>query len=190
MSEENLTIPTPADIAPAAQSDASPVEPAQADPPADAPEVDSTDWKAEARKWEQRAKENKSASERLAEIEEANKSEAEKAAERLANAEKAAADLESKVLRRDLAIEHKLSVADAALLDGITDEDSLRSLAARLEPVDGPRSPAPNPAQGSSASGVQPNRQLTAQDIKDMTPAEINEARKDGRLDDLLGGTR
>jgi membrane protein involved in colicin uptake len=135
------TIPTPADIAP--------VEPAQATPE---PAVEP-DWKAEARKWESRAKENKGAAERLAEIEEANKSAEQKAAERLAVAEKAAAEAEAKVLRRDIAIEHKLSAADAALLDTITDEAALRSLAARLTPSDEPagaRTPRPDPNQGKS----------------------------------------
>src|SRR5690606_27453783 len=49
-----------------------------------------TDWKAEARKWEARAKENSEAAKRLAEIEEASKTEAQKQAERMA-------ELESKV---------------------------------------------------------------------------------------------
>ena len=46
-----------------------------------------TDWKAEARKWEQRAKENSEAAKRLAEIEEASKTEAQKQAERTAQLE-------------------------------------------------------------------------------------------------------
>lgn len=133
--------PTPADIAP--------VEPAQATPePAAEP-----DWKAEARKWESRAKENKGAAERLAEIEEANKTAEQKAAERLAAAEKAASEAEAKVLRRDVALEHKLDPADAALLDNITDEAVLRALAARLAPSNEPgaRTPRPDPNQGKSS---------------------------------------
>ena len=62
-----------------------------------------TDWKAEARKHEQRAKENlakakdnEAAAQRLAELENANKTEAEKAAQKLADAEKRAAELEAK----------------------------------------------------------------------------------------------
>jgi len=99
-----------------------PVEPARAE----------TDWKAEARKWEQRAKENSAAAKRLAEIEEANKTEAEKTAERLAKAEQAAAEAEARALRRDIALEHKLSKDDAALLDAVTDEEAMRHLAERL----------------------------------------------------------
>src|SRR5690554_217731 len=97
-------------------------EPARAD----------VDWKAEARKWEKRAKENAEAAKRLAEIEEAQKSEAEKVAERLAKAERAAAEAEARALRREIALEHKLSKEDAALLDAVSDEDAMRRLAARL----------------------------------------------------------
>jgi hypothetical protein len=54
MSTEAAPIPTPADVAPAREPAAATTE-AQ---PADPPKADDTDWKAEARKWEQRAKEN------------------------------------------------------------------------------------------------------------------------------------
>lgn len=89
-------------------------------------------WKAKAREQEKRAKENADAAKRLGEIEEAQKSEAEKASERTAQAEKRAAEAEARVLRRDVAIEHKLSQDDAALLDSLTDEDAMRRLAERL----------------------------------------------------------
>lgn len=79
------------------------------------PEID---WKAKSREWERKAK--------------ANKIEAEKAAERLAKAEQAAKEAEARALRREVALEHKLSKDDAALLDAITDEDTMRALAARL----------------------------------------------------------
>lgn len=69
---------------------------------------------------------------RLDEIEQANKSEAEKAAERLAKAERTAKEAEARALRREVALEHKLSKDDAALLDSITDEDAMRRLAERL----------------------------------------------------------
>jgi len=69
---------------------------------------------------------------RLDEIQQANKTEAEKAAERLAKAEQAAKEAEARALRREVALEHKLSKDDAALLDAITDEDAMRALAARL----------------------------------------------------------
>ena len=89
-------------------------------------------WKQKAREQEKRAKENAEAARRLGEIEESQKSEAQKTSERLAEAEKKAADAEARVLRRDLAIEHKLSAGDAALLDLVTDETALKALAERL----------------------------------------------------------
>lgn len=86
MSEENETaaedVPTPADVA--AKAAVVP-EPAQ-----------EPDWKAEARKWEQRAKENSKAAARLAEIEEAQKTEAEKQAEALAAAQARIAEYEKR----------------------------------------------------------------------------------------------
>lgn len=67
------------DTAPAAP--AAPVvtvtPPAQVEPP-----KAETDWKAEARKWEDRAKENSTAAARLADIEKANQTELEKAVEK------------------------------------------------------------------------------------------------------------
>lgn len=64
--------------------------PATAEPTVKAPVVEPAqeiDWKAEARKWEQRAKENSAAAKRLADIEEANKTAEQKAAERQAELE-------------------------------------------------------------------------------------------------------
>lgn len=92
---------------------------------------------------------------RLDEIEEANKTAEQKAAERLATAEQAAAAAEAKVLRREIAIEHRLGKDDAALLDNITDEDAMRALAARLAPSDEPaghRPPKPDANQGRSGA--------------------------------------
>lgn len=77
------------------------------------PEAKEIDWKAEARKHEQRAKDNaakakanENAAQRLAEIEEANKTAEEKANERLAAAEKRATDLEARANRATVANAH------------------------------------------------------------------------------------
>jgi hypothetical protein len=50
-----------------------------------------------------------------------------------------------------------------------------------------PKAPAPNPAQGSSAAGSPDVGQLTRTDLERMTPQEIEKARIDGRLNNLLG---
>ena len=67
-------------------------QPTEVEPQGEAAEVD---WKAEARKWEKRAKENKAhadanqkAADQLAELEESKKTELEKANERAANLQK------------------------------------------------------------------------------------------------------
>ena len=107
----------------------------------------------ESAKYRTEAKANAEAAAELAQIRESQKSDAEKVAERLAAAEKAASEAEAKVVRRDIAIEHKLSADDAALLDTITDETTLRALAARLATAGdaGARSPRPDPNQGKSS---------------------------------------
>lgn len=131
-------------------------EPAQVTDNPDQPTSDKEiDWKAEAEKqkqysrtWEERAKANKAAADRLAEIEEQQKTAEQKAADRLAEAERLTAEANAKILRRDVALEHKLSTEDAALLDTITDETVMRSLAARLAPApENPRAPHPDPNQ-------------------------------------------
>lgn len=57
----------------------------------------------------------------------------------------------------------------------------------RLGAVTDPRSPAHNPAQGSSASGPVALGQLTRADLAGMTPDAIEKARVDGRLNEALG---
>jgi predicted ATP-dependent protease len=104
-------------------------EPAQDQPKPEAPEID---WKAKAREWEKRAKENKSAADRLAELEEANKTEAQKTAERLAAAEKAAADALADASRFKIAAKFNISDEDAELFLTGADEETLTRQAERL----------------------------------------------------------
>lgn len=106
-------------------------------PPAEAPAQEPTDWKAEARKWEQRAKENLAkvnelspAAARLAEIEESNKTAEQKAAERAAaleDSERASqatiTGLESKLLRYEVAAAKGLDLKAALRLQGTTKEE-------------------------------------------------------------------
>jgi hypothetical protein len=110
-----------------------------------APEVD---WKAKAREWERRAKDNKSAADELAALKEAQKSEAQKLAERLADAEAKAHAAEMKALRADIA---QAKGVPASLLAGSTEEELNASadalLAFRGESVT-PRAPKPDPNQG------------------------------------------
>lgn len=86
--------------------------------PGTEPEPKEIDWKSEARKHEARAKENaakakanEGAAQRLAEIEEANKTAEQKANERLAAAEQRAAELEASANRATAANDHGIPVA-------------------------------------------------------------------------------
>jgi hypothetical protein len=101
------------------------------------PEPKEIDWKAEARKHEQRAKDNaakakanESAAQRLAEIEDANKSEIEKIVARAEAAEKRAAELEAKSIRSEVALAKGVP---ASLLTGSTQEELEASADALIE---------------------------------------------------------
>jgi hypothetical protein len=148
------------------------VPPAQGDPkPETPPAKPETDWRAEAKKWETRAKENKSAADKLAEIENANKSEAEKLQARAEAAEKRAADLEAAEQQRIAKAEAARQVADwkaqivadpkfegvpASALRGST-EDELREHAAELKAL----LPDPNVRRGGGAYVPAEGRQQT-----------------------------
>jgi hypothetical protein len=81
-----------------------------------------TDWKAEARKWEARAKENISAASRLAEIEEASKSEAQKLADRAAAAEKTASEKDRALLKLQVIVDYGIPKDYQDLVHGDTAE--------------------------------------------------------------------
>ena len=136
---------TPA--APAATEPAS--EPATEAPKPEAP-AQETDWKAEARKWEERAKANKSAAEKLAEIEEASKTADQKAADRLQLAEKRAADLELKADRAEVAA---LKAVPMDLISGSTREE-MEASADKLIAFRGATQQTPKPDLSQGAKGT------------------------------------
>lgn len=88
------------------------------------PEQDATDWKAEARKWEARAKANSTAAAKLAKLEEANKTELEKATEK-ASASEATAQKWAERYQQLLA---KQAVYEAAQNAGAIDIDAIYAL--------------------------------------------------------------
>lgn len=65
-------------------------------------------------------------------LQDQQKSIEDKAKEREAEAIKRAEAAEAKALRREVALEHNLSPGDAALLDGVADEEAMKALAKRL----------------------------------------------------------
>lgn len=158
--------------------------PAQ-EPKPQAPEVD---WKAKAREWERRAKDNKAAADELAELRESQKTEAEKVADRLAVAEKRAADAEAKALRAEIATAKGVP---AELLNGSTAEE-LEAHADQLLAFRGeaPKRPAAPPASGQGNVGVSTDqqRQVTRSELNSMSTTEINKALREGRLKDVLSG--
>lgn len=128
-------------------------------------EAKETDWKAEARKWESRAKENLSAAKanegaakRLAEIEEANKTDAEKIAARVEAAEKRAAELELRATRAEVAAAKGVP---ADLLSGSTQDELEASADALLTFKGETEKPSPFPkadpsqgVKGTAGSGT------------------------------------
>lgn len=178
MSEPIVEQPTPA------QGDAE-IQPTE--PATEAPATPEVDWKAKAREWERRAKENKAAADKLAELEESQKTEQQKLAERLADAERKAAEAELKAARAEVAREKGVP---AELLVGSTAEE-LADYADKLLTFRGeaPKKPAAPPSDGQGNVGsVIGAKQLTRSDLKNMSPQQIEAARIAGELNDLMSG--
>lgn len=150
-------------------------EPAQ-DPkgeqPDPEPKGDETDWKAEARKWEQRAKENKTAAEKLAEIEESKKTEIEKAAERAKAAEERATKAEGELMRLFVAHNKGLTPGQAKRLVGSTKEE-LEADADEILAEFGPKKVAAPPAKklhsgSAGADGATTGRERAAAALRQL----------------------
>lgn len=180
---------TPPDPIPAPVTDPPEPDPAPADPPA----PPATDWKAESRKWETRAKKNDKAAEKLAEIEAASLSELERERARATAAEeKAAAAAENIAVARleaaltGLVDDPAEEVADLNVSkflgeDGLVDPAKLAALkkryADRVPP--GTRAPRPNPAQGNGTPAkTLPELIAELERKKGKTQAEMRELMK------------
>jgi hypothetical protein len=166
----NAPVPTPPAAQPAAPADPAPAQ--------------ETDWKAMARKWEANAKENSEAAKKLAAIEEANKTEAEKLADRATKAEARAAEAERKAFAATKGI-------PASLIHGTTEAEweaaATEALTWRGEAPKPPAAPSAN-GQGKVGDPIGAvGSQLTAADLELMSPTQVNEARRAGRLKTLLG---
>lgn len=109
------------------------------DPKSDTDEVEK--WKALAKKHEQRAKENAEAALKLKALEDRDKSESDKLAERIAVAERRAAEAEAKALRFEVATETGVK---ARWLSGSTREELEAAAAEYL--ADHPPANGTNPA--------------------------------------------
>ena len=89
-------------------------------------------WKQKAREQEKRAKENATAAQRLADIEDAQKSEAQKAADRIKELEAAASAAQRDALRFKVASKYGIGDEDADLFLTGSDEETLTRQATRL----------------------------------------------------------
>lgn len=127
------------------------------------------DWVRESRKWEglakknlAEAKANADAAKKLAEIEEASKTEAQKAQEKLEEAEQRAKELEFQVNRATVANEYKVPTS---LLEGPKSSsiEDIQEFAQKLIDFKGEKEP--NPV--ISAEGKTPNLALNGGGIED-----------------------
>lgn len=136
-------------------------------PTPEPPKPSETDWKAEAKKWEARAKENKTAADQLAAIEEANKTEAQKTADKLAAAEKDAADARREALKFKIAAQFSIGDEDADLFLTGTDEETLTKQAERLAQRTSDRKKNGNhvPREGTSTPAVEDEMRAFTRDL-------------------------
>lgn len=165
---------------------------AQETPAAAEDAAQQVDWEAEARKWkelsrknESRMKENAEKARLYDEAQEQGKSELQKAQEAAAKAEARAAAMEAEALRAKVAA---ATGVDADLLSGSSEEE-LRASAERLLAWRGAQVPKGAPATDAGVRGdeIRAARQLTREDLKKMSPAEIIKARQDGQLNNIMG---
>lgn len=163
---------------PAPTAEPKPAEPAAVVEPAATAEPKETDWKAEARKWEQRAKDNKRSLDEAApklkaygEWEAASKTELEKANEKAQEYEDRAVELTLRAVRAEVRsraagfvhtdvpfayIDPSNFLDDKGDIDTAKIDSELADLLKQhpeLARPAGSRAPGPNPAQGSSAGG-------------------------------------
>lgn len=132
-----------------ASQDTAPATDPTSQPEAAQPDVD---WKAMARTWEKRAKENADAASRLAEIENANKTEAQKQAEALEAALQRESAATSQLLRYEVAADKGVPPSLVRFLAGTSREEIEESAAALLEAIPGaPGSPPRAPAESAQA---------------------------------------
>lgn len=147
-------------------------------------------WKHKARKHEDAANANADKARRLDELENANASEIEKATKRAEKAEADAAATAAELAIARAAVKHGLSGDDLDLLGahGSAEEIDARAekLAARIKAAADSK-PKPDFGGGDRGEDVGSKAgQLTADDMKRMSPEEIVKADSEGRFDGIL----
>jgi hypothetical protein len=174
---------------------------------------DAKDWQAEADKWkalarkhEGHAKANAGAAKELDELKASQMNEVEKAVKEAEDRGRQAGKSESgqRIAAAEIKAALKGIVADPASIvedlnlaryvtdDGDVDAEAIEALKAKFEGLAPPKGGKPGSADGGargkgSGNGEGP-AQLSRADLKGMTPKQINEAKKAGRLRDVLAG--
>jgi hypothetical protein len=155
-------------------------------------QAEAEKWKGLARKHESNAKANADKAKRLDAIEDANKTETQKLTEQVTAAEIAAADAQTELARHRAALKHGLSEDDLALLGtGTAAEiaDRAERLAKRLKGAEVDKARRTDFGGGHRGSDVGGKGQWARADLAGKTPAQIEDARKAGHLDQLMGKT-
>lgn len=136
----------------------------------------------------------KSKAEKLAEIEASQMSEAEKTAARIAalEAENQGYKTKEQVAAWKAQVSKDTGVPAAALAGSTLEElqahaETLKPLITAAAPPEPPAPPAGPTVPGEGGAPPAAVAQLTEADLKSMTPEQINKARREGRLNKLLG---
>jgi pyruvate/2-oxoglutarate dehydrogenase complex dihydrolipoamide acyltransferase (E2) component len=142
-------------------------------------------WKAMSKKNEQRAKENLDKAKRFDEFEEANKTDMEKLLARAEAAEKAVLDASARTLRAEVAASKGVPLE---LLSGVTQEELEASADIALAFKGTMPKAATSEGAGNVGQAIGGVTQIVSRDqLKSMSQADINKARTEGRLDELMG---
>lgn len=150
------------------------------------------DWEAEAKRWkalsrqnEARAKENAEKARLFDEHEEQGKTELQKALDKAAQAEARVKALEVQATRAQVAAAKGV---DVDLLSGSTLEE-LEASADRLLAWRSAQIPKGAPASDAGHKGdeIRSSKQLTREELKTMSAEQINEARRSGQLNRMMG---
>jgi hypothetical protein len=151
------------------------------------------DWKAEARKWERRAKangaearKNADAANRLKETEDADRSEVEKLTARVATAEKRAVEAEAKALKAEIAQEKGLTAGQAKRLHGETREDIEADADELLEAFGGTKSDKDDTDDGRNGES---SRRTPKENLRPGAANEDTEAPMDRDKADKLAAS-
>jgi CRISPR/Cas system-associated endonuclease/helicase Cas3 len=137
-------------------------------------EQDSTDWKAEARKWEKRAKDAnslKEAADKWAEYERSLKPEQERIAEELAQYRNEAESAKVKLIKYEVATEYEIPAEAVKLLQGSTREEleeSANTLLALIANQSKPKTPKPDMSQGKPAGSGMTTADMFANALDDI----------------------